>query len=211
MATQKMRDKIIDTTMALLADHDWEDLTRGLIASSAGISLAQLRDAYDDRVAVIAGFSRRIDKSVLDNIDPAMAEEPVRERLFDIVFSRFEVLEPYRPALRSLAREVVRDPGLALRFNQILTSSMAWMLDAAGAGRSGAQGALRAQGLALVWGQVMRVWLTDDDPGHARTMAELDRRLRQAERNLIRMQRLKALLPCRPGRRRTAETQDATV
>jgi hypothetical protein len=36
----------------------------------------------------------------------------------------------------------------------------------------------------------MRVWLDDDDPGLARTMAELDKRLRQAERTAIRLNRL---------------------
>ena len=203
MATQKMRDKIIDTTMAMLADNDWEDLTLGMIAGSAGISLSQFRDAYDGRVAVLADFSRRIDKVVLDNVDPAMAEEPARERLFDIIYSRFEALESYRPAIRRLAKAVVRDPRLAAKLNRSLTTSMAWMLDAAGGGRSGPQGVAMAQGLAIVWGQVMRVWLNDEDPGHARTMAELDRRLRQAERNLGRLQRIRNLVPCRSGRRRT--------
>lgn len=211
MATQKMRDKIIDATMNLLADHDWDDLTPGLIAGSAGIGLSQLRDAYSGRVSILADFSRRIDKKVLDTVDAAMADEPVRERLFDVIYSRFEALEPYRPALSNLARAAARDPGLALRLNPILTSSMGWMLAAADAGGAGGRGIVRAQGLALVWAQVMRVWLTDDDPGHARTMAELDRRLRQAERNLVRLQRLKALLPCPTRRRRKPEPEDAAA
>ena len=42
----------------------------------------------------------------------------------------------------------------------------------------------RAQGLALVWARVMRVWLDDEDPGLARTMAALDKRLREAERTV---------------------------
>ena len=48
--------------------------------------------------------------------------------------------------------------------------------------RTAARGVFRAQGLALVWARVMRVWLDDDDPGLARTMAALDKRLREAER-----------------------------
>jgi AcrR family transcriptional regulator len=206
-----MRDKIIDTMMALLADHEWHDITLGLVASSAGLSMAQVRDAYDDRIEVLADFSRRIDKAVLGNVDAAMADEPVRERLFDIVYSRFEAIEVYRQALGRLARAVTRDPGLAFRLNRNLTSSMAWMLDAAGAGSSGLDGIARAQGLALVWGQVMRVWLTDDDPGHARTMAELDRRLRQAERNMLRLRRLRRLVTCRPRRQGRRQAENAAV
>ena len=58
--------------------------------------------------------------------------------------------------------------------------SLGWMLEAAGLDSSGFRGALRVRGLALVWAAAFRVWL-DDGEDQAKTMAELDRRLRQAE------------------------------
>ncbi len=202
MATQKTRDKIVNATMSLLAERDWHDVTLDAIAETAGVGLSQLRDAYDGRVAILADLARRIDRQVLDNLDADLTDEPVRERLFDVLFSRFEALEGYRPALRRLARAVIGDPLLALELNRIVTASMGWMLTAAGVGQSGPGGAMRAQALAIVWGQVMRVWLDDEDPGHARTMAELDKRLRRAERSMLRFERLKRLLP---GRRRNPD------
>ena len=42
-------------------------------------------------------------------------------------------------------------------------------------------GGLRVTGLAAVYASVFRTWLEDDDPGQARTMAALDRRLRRGE------------------------------
>jgi hypothetical protein len=36
--------------------------------------------------------------------------------------------------------------------------------------------------LALVYARSLRTWLNDEDPGLARTMADLDRRLRDGER-----------------------------
>ena len=58
------------------------------------------------------------------------------------------------------------------------------LLDAAAANinASGARGMLRAQGSALLFASVLRVWVNDDDPGHARTMAALDRALARAQR-----------------------------
>jgi AcrR family transcriptional regulator len=202
MATQKMRDRIIYATMALLAEEGWDAVSLEAIAARAGVSLAQLRDAYDGRVAILADLARKTDKAVLKSIDETMADEAPRERLFDVLYSRFEALEEYRPALRRLAGGVLRDPMLALELNGVVTGSMAWMLSAAGIDHTGPGGRLRAQGLAMVWGQVMRVWLDDDEPGHARTMAELDKRLRQAERTIMRLDRLRGLLP---GRRRRAK------
>ena len=56
------------------------------------------------------------------------------------------------------------------------------MLEGAGIDSSGLAGAVRVRGLALIWLATFRVWLDDDEAGLAKTMAELDRRLRQAER-----------------------------
>jgi hypothetical protein len=51
------------------------------------------------------------------------------------------------------------------------------MLSAAGVDSSGMIGGMRAQALAVMFARVMRVWVDDEDPGLARTMAELDREL----------------------------------
>jgi hypothetical protein len=58
------------------------------------------------------------------------------------------------------------------------------MLAAAGIDSAGMQGDLRAQGLVVVMARTLRVWLDDEDPGLARTMATLDRELANGERML---------------------------
>lgn len=190
MAQPKTRLKIIDALMALASEERWEDVTLEALAARAGISLAALRAAYDGRLDILADFTRRIDEEVLSGLDPDMAGEAKRERLFDVLFSRFEALGSHKPAIRSIAKAARRDPLLALALNRIVAGSMAWMLTASGIPATGGAGALRAQGLALVWTRVMRTWLDDDDTGLARTMAELDRQLRQAERSVMRIDRV---------------------
>jgi AcrR family transcriptional regulator len=211
----KLRNRIIDALMALAAERAWGEVTLPALAERAGLSLAALRGAYDGRMSVFADFVRRVDEQVLAAIDRDLAGEAPRERLFDVLFSRFEALAPHKQAIRNLATAARRDPLLALELNRIATASMAWMLTGAGISATGGAGLFRAQGLALVWARVMRVWLDDPDPGLARTMAELDRRLRQAERAVIRLDRLSRVLHrARPGRPRTANgraTDDADV
>ena len=58
----------------------------------------------------------------------------------------------------------------------------------------GATGGLRVTGLATVYASVFRTWLQDDDPGQARTMAALDRRLRRGERTLRNVEDVGAVL-----------------
>ena len=65
------------------------------------------------------------------------------------------------------------------------------MLAAAGIDGEGCRGLLRVQGLLAIYARVFPVWLDDDDPGLARTMAALDRRLRRGEAVLRGMARIR--------------------
>ena len=94
---------------------------------------------------------------------------------------RFEALEPYKDAIRSLLRSARSNPGLACALNSLALRSQRWMLAAANLPSGGPVGMIRAQGLALLYGQVLATFIDDDDPGHARTMARLDRALSRGE------------------------------
>jgi AcrR family transcriptional regulator len=208
MVTQKTRNAILDALLALAAERRWEAISLDDLAVRAGVSLAQLRNAYDGRLAAIADFARRTDQVVLAGIDADMAGEPARERLFDVLFARLEALAPNRQAIRGLAAAARRDPLLALELNRIVAVSMGWMLIGAGISATGPGGLLRAQGLALVWARVLRTWFEDDDPGLARTMAELDRRLREGERIVLGLERLARFIPGPFGRRHGSQEDE---
>jgi hypothetical protein len=94
--------------------------------------------------------------------------------------SRFDILAPYKTALKSIAAAWPADPALL----RAVLLSQAWMLRAAGVSPDGLDGQLRAGGLAALYVSVFGTWLEDDDPGLAKTMAVLDRRLRRGERTL---------------------------
>ena len=83
--------------------------------------------------------------------------------------------------MKAICDDLGRDPFAALALTPSALQSLAWMLEAAGIDSSGLRGAVRVRGLALIWAAAFRVWLDDEDGGLAPTMAELDRRLRQAE------------------------------
>jgi AcrR family transcriptional regulator len=171
------REKIIDALMELLAAERIEDVSFGAIARRAGLSLAECRAEFRSVLAVLAAYTKEIDRQVLAGGDTDTAEEPPRERLFDILMRRFEALAPHKAAIRSLARSAACDPALAVALNGLTVRSMQWMLTAADISAAGPKGVLRGQGLALLYASVMRTWLDDDDPGLARTMAALDRGL----------------------------------
>jgi AcrR family transcriptional regulator len=176
------RERIIAAFMALLAENPIEDIGFAEIARAAGVSLAELRDSFGSTIGILAAHVKEIDRRVLADGDVDMAGESARERLFDVLMRRIEILEPHKAAVRSLLRSVRRDPGLAVALNGLAVRSQQWMLTAADIDAAGPRGRVRAQGLALLFASVLRTWVHDDDPGHARTMAALDRALARGQR-----------------------------
>lgn len=178
------RDKAIDALMALLAEHAFEEIGLAEVAGRAGIKLSALRAEFGSTLAIYGAHIKDIDKTVLDGGDADMAEEPPRERLFDVLMRRIEAMTPYKEAVRSMMRSARRNAGLALAMNAMAVRSQAWMLEAAGIGASGPRGALRAQGGALMFARVVKAWLDaeDDEDAMDRAMAALNRGLASAER-----------------------------
>jgi len=204
------RDKAVDALMALLAEQSFEQIGLAEVAGRAGLKLSALRSEFGSTLAIVGAHIKDIDRAVLAGGTADMAEEPARERLFDVLMRRLEALAPYKTAVRSLLRSARRNPGLALALNAISVRSQSWMLEAAGIGASGPKGALRAQGAALMFARVLSVWFDDDEPGLDRTMAALGRGLASAERWAGFLDDLCSLPKCigRGRRRRRARDEE---
>jgi AcrR family transcriptional regulator len=176
------RDRIIAALMALVAERSIEEVGFADIAGRAGVSLADLRQEFGGKLAIVAACVKDIDRKVLAGGDADLAEEPPRERLFDVLMRRLEALAPHRAAIKSLMRSARRHPSLALALNSLAVRSQQWMLTAANIDAAGPRGWLRAQGVAFLYARVLRTFVEDDDPGLARTMAALDRTLGRGQR-----------------------------
>ncbi|MBZ0229421.1 MAG: TetR/AcrR family transcriptional regulator [Bauldia sp.] len=193
--TRDPRERIVDAFMALLAERGPYDVGLGDIAGQAGVSLADLRELYDGKLAILADFSKRIDRQVLAQGVAQASEDGPRHRLFEVMMRRFDALGPYKPAIRRVARAARRDPGLACALHGIALGAQKWTFAAAGIHKRGALGMVAAEGAVLVYAEAMRTWLDDDAPDLARTMAALDRALRRGERAMQMVSNLCCLLP----------------
>ena len=176
------RKAIVDGLMDLASKRPWSEIEINDIAQAANVSLAEFRDLFPSKGAVLGGLSRQIDRQVLEGTGGDLASEPARERIFDVLMRRFDALEPYKPALRRIMQDLQYDPVSIAALNKVALNSMRFMLAAANINTEDALGSLKLQGMVLVYSNTMRTWLDDDDPTLARTMARLDRELRRGER-----------------------------
>jgi len=185
--------RIVDAALELAAERGWRQIGLADIAAAAGMSLAELYRVHRSKGAVLDAFRRSVDERVLAGIDGGDETESPRDRLFDVLMRRFDVLKPHRAAIAALMRDGSRDPLAVVGTLCSLSRSMSWMLEAAGISTAGPLGRLRAQGLAAIWLGTLPTWVRDDSEDLARTMAALDRNLKRAE-SLVK------ILPRWPGR-----------
>ena len=199
--TRDVPRNVLDAALGLAALQGWRDTTLADVAEAARLPLGEVLAVYPSKAAIVSAFARTIDAKVLAADDPDLAGQPPRDRLFDVMMRRFDALGPHKQATRAIVGATLCDPAAAVCGAFVLRRSMALMLEAAHIGSTGVRGMLRVKVLAAIHLAVLRVWFGDDSDDMARTMAALDKRLRQAE-NLVMLCRL-------PGRRGAAPEADA--
>lgn len=176
-----LKERAVLAALDLAARMGWDMITMTDIADKAHVSLAELADVFDDKSDILVAYGRMIDKRVLETCadpDPSMAE---RERLFEILMERFDVINDNREAVVSILKSFAPDPKQAVISLPHLGRSMSWMLEAAGIETNGIKGAIRVAGLTIVYLNAVRHWMGDDSADLAKTMAALDRSLGRAE------------------------------
>ncbi len=178
-ATEDDRSRIIRTALELAVIEGWGRVSLSSIAAAAGLSLADAYRIFPSKGAILDGFIRGIDEQVLA-AGEADFEESVRDRLFEVLMRRFDALNPHKAAVAAIMRDGI-DPSVWLGGVPAFLRSMAWMLEAAGLSSSGLEGLIRIKGISMIWANAARVWLRDDTADMTKTMAALDKGLRQAE------------------------------
>jgi AcrR family transcriptional regulator len=178
------RSKAVRAALELAKDRAWGDITLADIAQAANLNLADLRREFSCKTDLIRAFQSEVDAEVLAKARSAGEGQSARDRLFDILMTRFEVMAPYKPALRRISSYLCCRPGEAAALLCASLASQYWMLAGAGTKLDGPGGALRVAGLTAVYGRVFQVWLDDPSPTLDKTMAALDKRLARGERML---------------------------
>jgi ubiquinone biosynthesis protein COQ9 len=171
-----------EALLRMVAAGGWRDLSYADIAKDAGLSLSAAYEAYPSKAAILTGIGRDIDARLFASLDEDPLDGSPKDRLFDLLMRRFDVLNEHREAYAALAWELPRTPVEAGCLALQLRRSFANMLEAAGLSASGLRGAFRIEGLGALYACALRVWLKDETADLSKTMAELDKRLGQVER-----------------------------
>lgn len=92
-------EKLVDGFIAALLERSFHDITIREIATRADLPLNKVLMQVSSKLDLLQAYTDRIDALVLDEDDPEMADEPVRERLFDVLMRRYDAMLPDKLSL----------------------------------------------------------------------------------------------------------------
>jgi len=171
-------DRAVDAALELAVDGPWRNISLRDIAIKAGVPLAELYARAPGKRSLVRHLAARYDAAALRAAETA-ASDP-GDRLFEAVMARLEAMEPNRFALMAIFRDegpITGGQGLRLG----LTARA--LLEGAGVDAGGRRGPARLLAMTAVWIRVLQVW-RDDEGALNRTMAEIDRLIKQMRRRL---------------------------
>ena len=170
---------LIAACFAQIAEKGWHRFSVAGAAQAAGLPLDVARRQLPCRAAFLLAFGRLADAAAVEG---ASTEGSIRDRLFDVLMRRIDVLQAHRAGVLALLKGVVFDPPAALLLAGANHTSMGWLLAAAGVDAAGPLGHLRRKGLLAVWLWTIRAWQRDEGDDLSATMAALDQALAQADK-----------------------------
>jgi len=173
--TDDILDRAADAALALAAERPWRDVSLRDIAERAGTPLPELYARAASKWRLALRISDRFDRAALETA--ATPSDDLHDRLFDATMARIEAMEPHRAALTAMVRAdspVVMLPHLPRTARAIL--------EAAGIDATPP----RVLAMTAVWARCVQVW-RDDEGALNRTMAEIDKRLKQMRSQLGRI------------------------
>jgi ubiquinone biosynthesis protein COQ9 len=178
-----MTDSEFDTALVAAAfriagEEGWRKVNVPAAARAADLSLSEARARFPSRAAILLRFGRLADQTALQD---APSDGSVRDRLFDLLMRRFDVLQTHRAGVKALLKALPTDPPTAILLACASKRSMRWMLQAAGVTATGPRGEIQVRGLLAVWLWAVRAWERDTSDDLSGTMAAIDKALERAE------------------------------
>lgn len=186
----ELRERILDTALALGERQGWDAVHLHDIARELGIEVADIRRHFDQKDAIAEAWFDRADAALLAAPQaPGWRELPVRERLHRAIFAWLDALAPHRRLTAQMLRYKLQPEHLHLQALGLtrISRTVQWIREAALLPSVGWRRELEEAALTAMYVTTFAFWLNDDSPGAERTHALLARLLAAAERAALRL------------------------
>jgi len=186
MSQKGPREKAALAALHLAADRRWSDITLSDVATASGLSLSDLYPMTGVE-ALIPEIERHFDRAM--SAEGVGSGDLDREKLFDVIMLRFEAMEAHRAGSVSMLSYIDANPVRRASALYRRRNTARWALVSAVLEASDNPLLSQAAEVSLAWTiwQAEQAWMEDTDKDFARTMAKLDKGLRDWESRLDRL------------------------
>ena len=178
---------IIDTALSLAGEVGWANVTLQKIGRETDLPEQKVKAIFSSEWNILEAFRTRTDLQIADRQIPDWSQRAPKDRLFEVLMERIDIIEPWKPGLASVASYGIKQPIRGLKLFIGLNKSMVTMLDYAQIRTDPAELPWQAHGLTAIYLLVLRRWFSDDSDDLGPTMAELNEKLIIADRFLTRV------------------------
>jgi ubiquinone biosynthesis protein COQ9 len=173
-----IKDALIQSMLDVAAAQSWNDIEISDIIDHAQCDNDMARVLFSDKQAVLSAYGAQIDQRLADDLKGSFGEtDDDKDRLFDVMMERFEILNENRAGVVSILNAVTMDPKQGIKNLPQLCQSVTNMVDIAGVGYEGWKNYIKIPVLTGVYLKSLRTWVNDNSDDMAATMASLDKGL----------------------------------
>ncbi|MFL2781659.1 MAG: hypothetical protein ACJZ9G_05490 [Rhodospirillales bacterium] len=176
--------KIVDALFILTPTMSWKDITMEKIAKVVKLNKMDLNKYFTSKISILIAYNNSLDQAIFVEFKKESENTLVnsRDQIFDIIMAKFDILNSKKDGIRHIFKktfpvELVANPKSYLN----LVKSMKLVLNLAGIKTNTPMGCIRVNILSGIFINSFISWLSDDSPDMSKTMASLDKGLRQAE------------------------------
>jgi ubiquinone biosynthesis protein COQ9 len=180
---EDMKAKVIQASLDLASAHPWNDVHMAHIATRSECDLSDVQAIFPEKMDILHAYERQIDAQVIDAMNDAFDDtDSPRDKIFDVLMERFDVLNDNRASVLSMLNAVTLDPKQMMVTAPWVPQSMIKMMILADMDTNGIKGTMRVAGVSIAYLKTLRDWVNDNSVDMAQTMAGLDNALGYVEK-----------------------------
>ena len=172
----------VEAALRLAARMPWDGISLADIAAEARVPEDDLRAMFPTKLSLLKTYGRQVDEQVEARGTSISMDENMKDRLFEAMMIRLDVLGDHRDAVASIIRATLQgNPKTITAGASALRRAMTQLLDLCGEPSGGLCRQFKLRVLGLIYLNALLAWLKDDTPDTGKTMATLDKALTRAD------------------------------
>jgi len=173
-----MKKRLIQSSLDLAAKTSWVDVSIDDIAAHADVKITDAVVLCPDKQSILMAYGYYVDSQLADNFSNEIWDGMSdKDRLFDVLMDRFDILNENRAGVVSIINAVTLDPRQAICHAPMICQSMENVSKIANVSMDGLMGSVKLTALSALYLKILRDWVRDDSVDMPITMANLDKAL----------------------------------